>query len=161
MWRQIQSLKASGVTIVLTTHYIEEAQLMADTIGVINKGKLVLQEDKKTLMSKFGSNQMDFLIATDKTNSISKPKLLSDIIKKIKNKNNFDLRIDKNNTIIYKYTDNNNKLDELLVAFTNEKLHIKDIKVSIAKLEDIFIDLVKANNANEKNKTKNTKEITK
>jgi ABC-2 type transport system ATP-binding protein len=58
MWEMVRSLRASGVTIILTTHYIEEAEQMADRIGVINKGQIVLVEDKNTLMRKLGSKQL-------------------------------------------------------------------------------------------------------
>src|SRR6266568_4856837 len=58
MWEIVRTLRASGVTIILTTHYIEEAEEMADRVGVINKGELVLVEDKATLMSKLGKKQL-------------------------------------------------------------------------------------------------------
>jgi ABC-2 type transport system ATP-binding protein len=58
MWEMVRSLRASGVTIILTTHYIEEAEEMADRIGVINKGEIILVEDKHTLMRKLGRKQL-------------------------------------------------------------------------------------------------------
>jgi len=58
MWEMVRQLRASGVTIILTTHYIEEAEEMADRIGVINKGEIVLIEDKKMLMRKLGRKQL-------------------------------------------------------------------------------------------------------
>ena len=58
MWEVVRALRASGVTIILTTHYIEEAELMADRVGVINKGELILVEDKAALMRKLGKKQM-------------------------------------------------------------------------------------------------------
>ena len=58
MWEQIRKLQESGVTIILTTHYIEEAEEMADRIGVINHGKLVLVDDKKSLMKKLGKKEL-------------------------------------------------------------------------------------------------------
>ena len=58
MWEMVRALRASGVTIILTTHYIEEAELMADRVGVINKGELILVEDKAVLMRKLGKKQM-------------------------------------------------------------------------------------------------------
>ena len=60
MWEVVRALKASGVTIILTTHYIEEAELMADRVGVINKGEMILVEDKAELMHKLGKKQMRF-----------------------------------------------------------------------------------------------------
>src|ERR1044072_8488003 len=58
MWEMVRGLRASGVTIILTTHYIEEAELMADRVGVINKGELILVEEKNTLMRKLGKKQL-------------------------------------------------------------------------------------------------------
>ncbi len=58
MWDLVRRLRADGVTIILTTHYIEEAEEMADRIGVINKGKLLLVEDKATLMTQLGKKQL-------------------------------------------------------------------------------------------------------
>src|SRR5262249_22165193 len=58
MWQMVRELREGGVTIILTTHYIEEAQEMADRIGVINKGELILVEDKDTLMRKLGKRQL-------------------------------------------------------------------------------------------------------
>jgi ABC-2 type transport system ATP-binding protein len=62
MWKMIRALRETGVTIILTTHYIEEAEDMADRIGVINKGELVLVEEKETLMEKLGKKQMTFFL---------------------------------------------------------------------------------------------------
>ena len=62
MWEQVRDLRETGVTIILTTHYIEEAQEMSDRIGIINKGALILTEDKKTLMKKMGKRQMTFTL---------------------------------------------------------------------------------------------------
>src|SRR6185295_8057214 len=58
MWKMVRELRESGVTIILTTHYIEEAEKMADRIGVINKGELILVEDKTALMRKLGKRQL-------------------------------------------------------------------------------------------------------
>src|SRR5437879_9993977 len=58
MWEMVRSLRATGVTIILTTHYIEEAEQMADRIGVINKGEIILVEDKAVLMEKLGKKQL-------------------------------------------------------------------------------------------------------
>src|SRR4029077_5990736 len=58
MWNMVRKLREGGVTIILTTHYIEEAEEMADRVGVINKGELILVEEKKTLMKKLGKKQL-------------------------------------------------------------------------------------------------------
>ena len=62
MWAQVRSLRETGVTIILTTHYIEEAQEMADRIGVINNGRLILTENKEVLMHKMGKHEMSFTL---------------------------------------------------------------------------------------------------
>jgi len=64
MWEVVRALRASGVTIILTTHYIEEAELMADRVGVINKGEIVLVEDKVKLMQKLGKKQLKLHLQT-------------------------------------------------------------------------------------------------
>src|SRR6185369_11036504 len=58
MWTMVRSLRDTGVTIILTTHYIEEAEQMADRIGIINRGEIILVEDKTTLMAKLGKKQL-------------------------------------------------------------------------------------------------------
>src|SRR5690606_20228644 len=58
MWRMIRDLRQDGVTVILTTHYIEEAEDMADRVGVVRKGELILVEDKRTLMAKLGKKQL-------------------------------------------------------------------------------------------------------
>jgi ABC-2 type transport system ATP-binding protein len=62
MWRMMRALRESGVTIILTTHYIEEAEEMADRVGVINKGRIILVEEKATLMRKLGRKQLTLLL---------------------------------------------------------------------------------------------------
>ena len=62
MWQVVRDLRASGVTIILTTHYIEEAEDMADRIGVISKGEIVLVEEKSELMRKLGKKQLTILL---------------------------------------------------------------------------------------------------
>src|SRR5262249_13977595 len=62
MWQMVKKLRESGVTIILTTHYIEEAEQMADRVGVINKGELVLVEDKTRLMQKLGQKQLTLVL---------------------------------------------------------------------------------------------------
>jgi ABC-2 type transport system ATP-binding protein len=63
MWQQIRTLRESGVTIILTTHYIEEAEMMADRVGVINQGELILVEEKDALMTKLGRKQLTIKLA--------------------------------------------------------------------------------------------------
>ena len=69
MWESVAQLRKNGVTIILTTHYIEEAEKMADRIGIINKGKIILVEETKTLMKKLGKKELIFSFV-EKINSI-------------------------------------------------------------------------------------------
>ncbi len=140
MWNFIKELNKQGVSIILTTHYIEEAELMADNIGVINKGRLILQESKNSLLKRFGSTQSIFSI---KSNSN-----LNNIIKSINTKNDVNLKISNEGQIIYSHTNDDNKIQSLLNAFVAEGLEITDIHTKKAKLEDIFIDLINNRNKN-------------
>ena len=76
MWEMVRELRESGVTIILTTHYIEEAEEMADRIGVINKGEIILVEDKATLMHKLGKKQLT-LAAAGRRSQACRPTLAS------------------------------------------------------------------------------------
>ena len=76
MWEMVRSLRASGVTIILTTHYIEEAEEMADRIGVISNGRLILVEDKAVLMQKLGTKQLTIHLQTPLT---AVPEALADL----------------------------------------------------------------------------------
>ena len=131
MWQQIQSLKDSGVTIILTTHYIEEAEEMADRIGVINKGKLILVEQKNALISKLGKREMQF-------------KLKEPLDMVPSSLNEYELSI-TDQSLIYSY---NSKSSDATISNLIEKLHqnnivYTDIQSKQSSLEDIFVELVK------------------
>ncbi|MEZ4815035.1 MAG: ABC transporter ATP-binding protein [Bdellovibrionota bacterium] len=130
MWKIVRELRKSGVTIILTTHYIEEAEEMADRIGIINKGKLIVVEEKRTLMKKLGKKQLNIDLAGDLK---VLPPSLSD----------FDLSL-VNSRITYSYSTEkkDNGISELLEKLRDEGLGIKDINTQESSLEEIFVSLV-------------------
>lgn len=134
MWQQVRKLQQTGVTIILTTHYLEEAEEMADRIGVINKGKLILIEDKKTLMNKMGKKEL----VLDLYSPLSAiPDYLA----------SFDLKLSQNGTqIIYSYdtTKEDNGVVTLLDLLKSHSIHCKDLNTRQSSLEDIFVGLVRA-----------------
>ncbi len=133
MWENVRALKKSGVTIILTTHYIEEAEEMADRIGIINNGEIIVTEDKKELMKKLGRKQ---LILDLKAPLAAIP---SDLAGRA-----LTLNADKTQ-LIYTYdtVKEDNGITELLAALSAKGILYKDIHTEISSLEDIFIKLVK------------------
>jgi len=132
MWNLVRELSASGVTIILTTHYIEEAEEMADRVGVINRGKLVLVEEKKELMRKLGGKHLRIVLEKP-LNKL--PVALS----------RFDLKLsDKGNEIVFSYDarSDNHPIEKLLSALKKEKIGFADIETSQSTLEEIFVGLV-------------------
>jgi ABC-2 type transport system ATP-binding protein len=132
MWALVRRLRDSGVTVILTTHYIDEAEEMADRIGVINKGELILVEEKRALMKKLGKKQLT-LHLVQPMNIV--PRDLDSFNLKIRNggselEYNFDAQDERTGTPALL-----RRLDELGIAFT-------DLQTRQSSLEDIFIDLV-------------------
>jgi ABC-2 type transport system ATP-binding protein len=133
MWKIVRQLKSKGVTIILTTHYIEEAEEIADRVGVINNGELLLVEQKVHLMESLGKKQ---LIIELKESLTKVPSSLD--------KYNIELSDDGMHisyTFIVK--DEETDMSDLLQEITNSELHLKDLKIVQSSLEDIFVDLVK------------------
>ena len=132
MWGIIRSLKENGVTIILTTHYIEEAEELADRVGFIDNGKISLIENKKQLIEKMGKKTLSNHIH----NSI---KNIPNNLKKYK----LELS-NKGATLIYNYNINHDKtgITRLLNDLSNENIVLKDIKTNQSSLEDIFVDIV-------------------
>ncbi len=132
MWALINRLRKSGVTIILTTHYIEEAEGIADRVGIINNGELLVVEDKLALMHKLGKRQLK--IDIEKT--ISKiPESLSA----------WELTLfEDGQSLLYTYDPNRQQtgVAKLLRTIDSEGLLIKDVNTSQSSLEDIFIDMV-------------------
>ena len=136
MWNIIKKLRDKGVTIILTTHYIEEAEEIADRVGIINHGKIIIVDEKDELIKKLGQK-----------------KLIIELQEKIKNipikLKYFDLVINKNlNQITYTYDAKNERtgITELLNLIKSEGLILKDLNTEKSSLESIFINLVKGAN---------------
>lgn len=133
MWEMVREMRARGVTIVLTTHYIEEAEEMADRIGVISKGKLIVVDDKRGLMQKLGKKQLRLQLQ----NPIEQlPTELG----------NYQLEIaDEGNELIYTFDtqEENTGIANLLRQLDRLGIDFKDLHSKQSSLEEIFISLVK------------------
>jgi ABC-2 type transport system ATP-binding protein len=132
MWQVVRELRASGVTIILTTHYIEEAEDMADRIGVINKGEIILVEDKIELMRKLGKKRLTLQIH-GKLDAI--PAELGD----------YSLTIGPDGTELnYDYDTKAERtgVSRLLGELSNAGIRIRDLQTKQSSLEDIFVGLV-------------------
>ncbi|MEZ2127277.1 MULTISPECIES: ABC transporter ATP-binding protein [unclassified Sinorhizobium] len=132
MWNVVKRLRASGVTIILTTHYIEEAEEIADRVGVINGGKLLLVEAKTALMAKLGRKQL-ILDLSDALDCL--PKRFSG--------NGLSLEAG-GNRLIYDFDAHNEQesIASLLTKLSEEGIHFKDLSTRQSSLEDIFVELV-------------------
>jgi len=136
MWKVVKKLKSKGVTIILTTHYIEEAEEIADRVGIINKGKIILVDEKYELIKKMGQKKL----IIDLQSSI---KSLPILLKKL----NLELN-DEGNKIIYTYDKKNENtgITSLLQTLRDEGIKLKDINTEQSSLENIFVNLVKGSN---------------
>ena len=136
MWNIIKKLRDKGVTIILTTHYIEEAEEIADRVGIINHGKIVIVDEKDELIKKLGQKKLIIELQ-------EKIKSIPDKLK------HFDLVVNKNlNQITYTYDTKNERtgITELLNLIKSEGLVLKDLNTEKSSLESIFINLVKGAN---------------
>jgi len=133
MWQVIRNLRDSGVTIILTTHYIHEAEEMADRIGVINKGELILVEDKRELMHKLGKKQL----------TIQLHDALSAIPAEL-NGHHLTL-VNGGSELVYTYDTQASRtgITGLLTDLARAGIRFKDLDTSQSSLEDIFVDLVR------------------
>jgi len=132
MWALVGRLRASGVTIILTTHYIEEAEAIADRVGVINKGELLLVDEKEALMHKLGKRQLLIELETVITNV---PEALA----------SWDLELTtEGDKLTYTYDPHkaHTGMHELLQAIQAAGLVIKDMQTTQTSLEEIFVNLV-------------------
>jgi ABC-2 type transport system ATP-binding protein len=135
MWQVVRSLRASGVTIILTTHYIEEAEDMADRIGVISKGEIILVEEKAELMRKLGKKQL----------TLQLHKKLDAIPDELA-AHHLTLAAD-GNELIYTYDTQGERtgITALLKDINLAGIRFKDLSTTQSSLEDIFVDLVRQN----------------
>jgi ABC-2 type transport system ATP-binding protein len=134
MWEIVRSLRASGVTIILTTHYIEEAEQMADRIGVINKGEIILVEQKAELMRKLGKKQLTLQLREKL--AVIPPGLAA---------HHLTLSPDGSElTYTYDTQDEHNDITALLADLGNGGIQFRDLRTTESSLEDIFVGLVRS-----------------
>ena len=132
MWAQVRELRESGVTVILTTHYIEEAEEMADRVGVIQNGRLIVVEEKDALMRKLGKRQL-ILHLRHPLRSI--PETLSDL----------PLQLEGNGELLvfsYDAARVESGISELLSRLQAQQVDFKDMQTRESSLEEIFVSLV-------------------
>jgi ABC-2 type transport system ATP-binding protein len=136
MWNVVEELRKSGVTIILTTHYIEEAEAIADRVGVINQGEIIVVEETKELLKKMGQKKLTIY-------------LQEEVLKIPNNLTKYNLKIREDN-ISLDYTYNvqakQTGITNLLQDLKDEGLKLRDLKTEQNSLEKIFVSLVKDNN---------------
>jgi len=133
MWNVIRSLRASGVTIILTTHYIEEAELIADRIGIIDNGEIILVQNKDDLMHELGKKQLVLELHESLT---SIPSRLSA----------YSLELEEGGrAITYTYDSQADRtgISSLLTELNDVGIKIHDVRTTQSSLEEIFVDLVR------------------
>ena len=133
MWEMVRDLREQGVTIILTTHYIEEAEEMADRVGIINRGEIILVDEKARLMDKLGRKQLIVQLAEP--------------LQQLPGSLNYEALELANDgwSLIYTYDANQEStgIAELLRKLSEEAIDFKDLHSRQSSLEDIFVDLVK------------------
>lgn len=132
MWTQLLELREMGMTIILTTHYIEEAEEVADRIGVIDKGRLIIIQDKTELMKKLGKKELIISLYTP----------LQKILKPL---SNFDLRLTAEGSqlvLTYDPTKETNEVASLLDKLKEIDIRYKDLDTRQSSLEEIFLQLI-------------------
>ena len=136
MWMVVDDLRKTGVTIILTTHYIEEAEAIADRVAVINQGEIIVVEDKKELIKKMGHKKLN----------IELQKKITEIPKELIK---YNLEIDEEHmSLIYTYNVGAEKtgITDLLQDLKDTGLKLRDLKTEQSNLEKIFVNLVRGNN---------------
>ena len=136
MWKIVEDLRKTGVTIILTTHYIEEAEAIADRVGVINQGEIIVVDETKELLKKMGHKKLTV-------------DLQEEIFEIPKSLEKYNLEIRKDNmSIDYKYNVQAKQtgITNLLQDLKDTGLKLKDLKTEQSTLEKIFVTLVKENN---------------
>ena len=136
MWKVVESLRKTGVTIILTTHYIEEAEAIADRVGVINQGEIIIVDHTKELLKKMGHKKLTIDLQ-EKLNEIPS------------NLEKYNLELDEDKMSV-KYTYNvqakQTGITNLLQDLKDSGMKLKDLKTEQSTLEKIFVNLVKENN---------------
>ncbi len=130
LWENVKKLNKQGVTIILTTHYLFEAQEMSDRIAILNKGNLVALDTTKNLLNKIKTKKIVFKV--NKLIDLSKKKI-SDL----------SFSSNSNNEIIKSYERNKHKIEDIIDIIKNEGVEIIDISTDDGNLEDVFIQLTK------------------
>lgn len=135
MWKLVRRLRDSGVTIILTTHYIEEAEEMADRVGVISKGEIILVEEKAELMRKLGQKQLTLHL---QTRLEAVPEALA----------GYGLTLQaEGEELVYTYDTKAERtgITALMKDLADAGIRFSDLRTSQSSLEDIFVGLLRAN----------------
>ena len=138
MWRVVETLRETGVTIILTTHYIEEAEAIADRVGVINQGEIIIVEQKKELIKRMGRKVL----------SVELQEKIQDVPSSLKR---YNLIIGSNRMSLnytYNLKEKQTGITNLLQDIKDSGLKLRDLKTEQSNLEKIFVTLVKENNEN-------------
>tara|TARA_Y100000768_G_scaffold356959_1_gene311705 strand:+ start:3671 stop:4606 length:936 start_codon:yes stop_codon:yes gene_type:complete len=138
MWKVVKSLRETGVTIILTTHYIEEAEAIADRVGVINQGEIIIVEQKKELLKKMGQKKLIVELQHELD-------LVPETLKK------YNLIIGSNKMSLnytYNLREKQTGITNLLQDIKDSGLKLRDLKTEQSNLENIFVSLVRENNEN-------------
>ena len=138
MWKVVKSLRETGVTVILTTHYIEEAEAIADRVGVINQGEIIIVEQKKELLKKMGNKKLTVTLQQE----------INEIPETLKK---YNLSIGNNKmSVDYTYDLNEKQtgITNLLQDIKDSGLKLRDLKTEQSNLEKIFVTLVRENNEN-------------
>ena len=136
MWKVVENLRETGVTVILTTHYIEEAEAIADRVGVINQGEIIVVEEKKELLKKMGQKTLTI-------------ELQDEIIKLPDSLSKYGLNFGANKmSLIYTYNlkEKQTGITNLLQDIKDAGLKLRDLKTEQSNLEKIFVSLVRENN---------------
>ena len=138
MWRVVETLRETGVTIILTTHYIEEAEAIADRVGVINQGEIIIVEQKKELIKRMGRKVL----------SVELQEEIQDVPSSLKK---YNLIIGSNRMSLnytYNLKEKQTGITNLLQDIKDSGLKLRDLKTEQSNLEKIFVTLVRENNEN-------------
>lgn len=131
LWAQVRKLNEQGVTIVLTTHYLEEAEELCDRIAIINHGEIIVNEDKETLLSRISNKEIRFRFVDE----------IKDVPKGLEG---FNPAIEGKRTIVMRYSPADQCVGEILDVLNTQKLRVADISTDDSDLEDVFLQLTRA-----------------